>query len=449
MKIRYSLVLFVVSLFACAYSATAGVFDTKKVLECGHQPCYIGDLSNSSMPEPFVICAGYEKTFDGIIKSDSGEFAGSIWKFVPGETASFTKVKDFEKISLNFNIRPAIDYKEGKLYLPINNKVKILSTKTFEELDSIVTTVGIGDVKLDEKYVYILGYDWGAPSKMFRYKRSDFTKPYDSVDVPRLAKHLVLLPNEQFAFLIEGGMSKPQSYIHFFENKETMKEVKKLFIGGVGNHLTMCGDYLYATMNTTMDVKIIDWKKQELVDSLEFGITGQYDGPRESFVLNPKKSADYKDFQVYTTAYDGFVYYSEGTKIIEKSEDIQRKRQSVVYFDGIGLMVGNINTPDYKPGTNCTIYSSANSIEENKHYEATVFPNPVASEINMNLAEVEDGNCTIGIYDVKANLVVAANANIVNNTLRYDISKLNLSNGAYYIVVKTSDKLINSKFIVK
>lgn len=448
MKFRYSLVLFLVSLFICAYGATAGVFDNKIEIQCGDCPTYVGNLSNGPMPEPFVICTGYEKIYNHIVDTQYGETPGSIWKFVPGETASFTKVKEFDT-HLNFNMRPVIDYSSEKLYMPHANKVYILSTKSFDVLDSILCNDWVGDIKFDDKYFYIISYNIEDTTSMYRYKRDDLSKPYDSAEVMPLCKHLVLLPNNTFAFIQEGRWKYGESYLHFYENKEEMKPMKKIYIGDTGNHLVREGDYLYATTNITMDVKIFNWKEQTLIDSIEFDVPIIDNGPRECLVMNTTNSKDYKDFDVYTTVFDGFIYHSKGTKIIDKSEDIQRKRQAIVYFDGLGMMVSNIYKRNYSAGNTCTIYRSVNGVEEAPRYEATVFPNPTSNEINMNLAGIDDGNCTIGLYDMKANLVVAANANIVNNTLRYDISKLNLSSGSYYIVVKTSDKMINSKFIVK
>lgn len=448
MKIRYPLVLLIVSLFVCAYSASASIFDNKIEIVCGDVPTYIGDLSNGAMSEPFVICIGYEKIYNGIVEPQYGETPGTIWKFVPGEVASFTKVKEFDK-QLNFNMRPVIDYSAGKLYMPHKQKVYVLSTKSFDILDSIECNEFVGDIKFDDKYFYIVGYNVEDTTSLYRYKKDDFSKPYDSIWVPPLSKNLVLLPNNTFAFLQEGRWKFGESYLHFYENKEQMKPLKNFYIGDTGNHLLKEGDYLFATTNVSMDVKIFNWEEQTLLDSIEFEINNIESGPRETLVMNLNNSKDYKDFDVYTTAFDGFVYYSKGTKVIEKSEDIQRKRQNAMYFDGIGMMVSNIYKKNYTAGNTCTIYRSVNGVEETSRYEATVFPNPTHSEINMNLAGIDNGNCSIGIYDMKANLVVAANAKIINNTLKYDISKLNLASGAYYVVVKTSDKMINSKFIVR
>ncbi len=446
--IRYALILAIVSLFFnLNFANAASVFGKKTVYQCGKQPTFAFGGTEIAAPTPFLICAGQDAAFDGKFDKDKDEMP-SVYIFKDSHEMPLMKMNDLNIFPLSFNLRPGVDELQGRIYVPSGNYVYMYGFPSFIKKYDSISVPNAAAVAVDEKNVYVVSSTWGAPGAIRKFKKLDLTKAVDSIEVPANSQHIIALPNETLVFVNEGTSGKEDSKVIFINNTDKMSVAKELTVGGMGNHLAQCEDFLYVTMNGTHKVMIIDWKKQAIVDSIAIPTTG-YDGPRETLLINEAKSKDYKDFEFYTTAYDGHVYYGKGNKILETSENNNKKRQGIAYYYNLGkVVVTDISNPDYSPATSITFYDRVSSVEANNITNISVYPNPVVNEINMQIAEIENASCDVNIFDILGNVIANAKSEISNNNLKYNISSLNLAKGTYYVKVKADNKTISSKFVI-
>ncbi len=446
MYLLSSLMIFIFVLSFNLLNAQTG-FTNKATYTSGTQPAYFFTSSDNSAATPFFICAGHDANFN--FKFDEGDIRASAYDYKSKYSNPIVKAKDLMLESVSFNLRPGVDELEAKVYIPSSDYIFIYPFPFFNKKLDSVNVPNCRAAEVDENSLYVASGDYTNPGKIYKYIKFNLELK-DSIETDLLPFQIMSLPNSTLAYLNEGTFGTPNGKLVFVNSVfEKFEKAKEIILGDTPNHIAKCGDYLYITLNGSHKVIIVDWMSQNVLDSILIPTTG-YDGPRQTLVLNPNNSANYKDFYFYTTAYDCHVYYGQGTSIIDKSENNSKKREAIGYFpDNGAIIVTDVSNADYSPANTVTVYLPTVGVNEQNISNLSIYPNPLKNIINIKLNDIDNADCSIKIYDVLGNTVSQANTQIISGGLSYDISNLSLSNGTYYININTSDKLYKSKFVIK
>jgi chondroitin-sulfate-ABC endolyase/exolyase len=89
----------------------------------------------------------------------------------------------------------------------------------------------------------------------------------------------------------------------------------------------------------------------------------------------------------------------------------------------------------------------SDEIESGKSF--AVYPNPVATTLNVNLTENEDGPVELFIYDMSGRLITASQFNAVKGVNIFSLSVAKLPDGIYMVQAKKGTKVRNRKFVKK
>ena len=75
-----------------------------------------------------------------------------------------------------------------------------------------------------------------------------------------------------------------------------------------------------------------------------------------------------------------------------------------------------------------------------------IYPNPSNGIVFIKSGELSADNCTISVYDMSAGLVHKMTASL-NNIVNLDLT--HLKRGAYFLKIRSGDKTITKRIVIK
>lgn len=451
-------ILFALTMFGFTVEAFCqgfGSWDDVARLSVGKQPAYVFCPKENSNSQSYVICLGQDANFNKIF--DEGDEAPSLWKFgfayvLNKYEAKWglnpVKVMDFPFASISFPVRAVVNETSNWLYVIEGTKAVIYDLVNYNRVQEFKIDTMASAISINDDYAYITVSPYGAQGYVKKYSLNTNIS-LDSIPCSISPRQTMPYWNGNLAILNEGNFGMTDSKISLYDvSGEKAVKFADLEVGGTANQMTMEGNFLYVTMNGTHEIKIIDLSTRTLVDSIKLPTTGS-DGPRETVIRNYLNTTDYKNFDFFTTAYNGRIYYGKGMQIVDSS-DIDGKRESISFIASSGgIAVTTINQADYSPSNIVTTYEAKSSVSDSpKINYANAYPCPAIDNVTINLYADQAQDATIAIYSVSGEKVAEINTLINDGKINLSATQLNLTNGKYIANVTIGNKIYTANIII-
>ncbi len=93
------------------------------------------------------------------------------------------------------------------------------------------------------------------------------------------------------------------------------------------------------------------------------------------------------------------------------------------------------------------IYSQIRSINETVSFAASIYPNPVQTNLNISITATKDEQAAMEVMDANGKVLLSQNINIAQGTSLQAVNVSNFAGGNYFITIKTDEGSRNIKFI--
>ena len=92
-------------------------------------------------------------------------------------------------------------------------------------------------------------------------------------------------------------------------------------------------------------------------------------------------------------------------------------------------------------------YSQIRSINEAISFAASIYPNPVQTNLNITITATKDEQAAIEVIDANGKVLLSQNINIAQGTSSQAVNVSKLAGGNYFITIQTDEGSRNIKFI--
>lgn len=257
-------------------------YTLKNQYKVGKTPIKIFKISNSE--KVHIICAGEDLDYDDSL--EEGEEAPSWW-ILDNPDSTPRKVLEFDRYLKSRPFRPAVDETNGMLYVPLVGKIVALDLIEEEISDDMLTALDAHSISIAGGHLLItISPGFGEIGRVDVFNLQTRKVLQSIKGGVNILDCIHFTGNEglSIAILNQGNFGSDSSTVmygkitHMFD----FELDNEVLIGNTGNHINFDNGKIYATVNMSHKIAVIDVNTNE-VNFWNTGTIG-WNGPREAVV---------------------------------------------------------------------------------------------------------------------------------------------------------------------
>lgn len=402
-----------------------------------------------------VFCLGEDSNFNG--EFDDGDEAPSWWIVTNiQDNLEAQKVRDFDFASLRFPFRPAIDEENDLLYIAHNDRVAQYDLLDYSVLnDNLWTGTPVSVTIAGPHLLITVAGNFDETGEIIVYDKFNGNVLQSIETGINPQKSLYFSHNGQiwFAILNNGSYDTNESNLQYAVLPHMQQpELKEVNVGLTANDIEYINGKIYIVANGSHEILELDLETDEL-SSLNLGTNG-FDGPRS--INSFRYEDDENEFDVITVAnYSGnisaiFPENLSNAGLLPVDLDIRIEDFEIINEEEEIYAISAPFDRFYSPLDEIILtgrfITSVYDFHNKSITQAKIYPVPANDFVTIDLIGEEINHYSFDLIDMNGIIVGSDFGN--GSKIQININKYQLSNGIYFVKIKSNDETIVVRFDV-